>query len=216
MPIVLGIFDTKNHAEDAVLSLVQAGFERFDVRLSDDVPGLIEQGLAEEDAECYAEGIRRGRIVVGVRCFPDGIDRAAEVMRKLGAVDVSPRRDLRAATGERDSNSNARIVRAGQQGGGAAGLPSVYSIVMRTVMLNTVLSAETMKKHIDFHLKPPVEHIEMFDWMAIDEAAGAGARGLVSGVARREIEEVKSNAVDAEAGERGRPEGRFFLRGQQR
>ncbi len=91
MPIVLGIFDTRNHAENAVLSLVEAGFERFDVRLSDAAAGLIEQGLAEEDAEAYAEGIRRGAIVVGVRCFPDGVDRAAEVMQKLGAVDVSAR-----------------------------------------------------------------------------------------------------------------------------
>src|SRR5881394_1724756 len=91
MPIVLGIFDSRNHAEDAVLSLVAAGFERFDVRLADDVAGLLEQGLSEEDAECYAEGIRRGGIIVGVRCFPDGAERAAEVMRKLGAVDVSSR-----------------------------------------------------------------------------------------------------------------------------
>src|SRR5436305_11115180 len=91
VPIVLRIFDTRSHAEDAVPRLVEAGFERFDVRLSDDVAGLLEQGLAEEDAGTYAEGIRRGGFVVGVRCFPDGVDRAAEVMRKLGAIDVSAR-----------------------------------------------------------------------------------------------------------------------------
>ncbi|HEV8379315.1 MAG TPA: hypothetical protein VGP99_10730 [Tepidisphaeraceae bacterium] len=91
MPTVLGIFDSRKHAENAVLGLVEAGFERFDVRLVDDVAGLIEQGVAEEEARCYAEGIERGGIVVAVRCFPEGVERAAEVMRKLGAVDVSAR-----------------------------------------------------------------------------------------------------------------------------
>lgn len=104
----------------------------------------------------------------------------ADVMKRLCggpviAVDVSPRRDLRAVTGEKDLKSSPRIVRAGQQAS-ASGMPSVYSIVMRMVMLNTVISAESMKKHIDLYLKPPVEHIEMFDWMAIDDAAEAGYR----------------------------------------
>ena len=91
MPTVLGIFDTRTHAADAILSLVEAGFERYDVRIVDDVSGLIEQGVAEEEARSYAEGIGRGGIVVAVRCFPEGIERAAEVMRTLGAVDVSTR-----------------------------------------------------------------------------------------------------------------------------
>ena len=91
MPTVLGIFDTRTHAADAVLSLVEAGFERYDVRIVDDVGGLIEQGVAEEEAHSYAEGIGRGAIVVAVRCFQEGVERAAGVMRKLGAIDVSTR-----------------------------------------------------------------------------------------------------------------------------
>jgi hypothetical protein len=91
MPTVLGIFDSRKHAEDAVLSLVDAGFERYDVRLVDDVAGLMEQGVPGEEARCYAEGIERGGIVVAARCFPEGVERAAEVMRKQGAIDVSAR-----------------------------------------------------------------------------------------------------------------------------
>lgn len=91
MPTVLGIFDSRKHAEDAVLSLVQAGFERYGVRVVDDVAGLIEQGVAEEEARTFAQGIGRGGIVVAVRCFPEGVERAAEVMRNLGAVEVSAR-----------------------------------------------------------------------------------------------------------------------------
>jgi predicted acylesterase/phospholipase RssA/CRP-like cAMP-binding protein len=112
----------------------------------------------------------------------------ADVMKSLCggtviAVDVSPRRDLRAATGEKDLKSNPRIVRAGPPSA-ATGLPSVSSIVMRTVMLNTVLSVEAMKKYIDVHLKPPVEHIEMFDWMAIDDVAETGYRYTADMISR--------------------------------
>jgi NTE family protein len=114
----------------------------------------------------------------------------ADVMKSLCggpviAVDVSPRRDLRGAAPE--VKSGARIVRgtsyAAAPAAATGGLPTVYSIVMRTVMLNTVISAESMKKHIDLYLRPPVEHIEMFDWMAIDEAAEAGYRYAVEQLA---------------------------------
>lgn len=117
----------------------------------------------------------------------------ADVMKTLCggpviAVDVSPRRDLRSATGDKDLRSSPRIVRGGHQAAAATGsLPSVYSIVMRTVMLNTVISAEAMKKHIDLYLKPPVEHIEMFDWGAIDDAAEAGYRYAVEQLAASNV-----------------------------
>src|SRR5882762_7773669 len=91
MPTVVGIFDSKKHAEDAVLGLVEAGFERFDVKVISDESGLAEQGLEESEIECYAEGMRRGGTVVAVRCYTLGMGKAAEVMRKLGAVDVSAR-----------------------------------------------------------------------------------------------------------------------------
>jgi len=91
MPTVLGIFENRKPAEDAVLELVGAGFERYDVRVVDDVADLIAQGLMEDEAECYAEGLRRGGIVVALRCFAEGVGRASEVMRRMGAVDVSSR-----------------------------------------------------------------------------------------------------------------------------
>src|SRR5256885_1536809 len=91
MPTVRGIFENRKPAEDVVLALVEAGFERYDARVLDDVSGLIEQGLMEDEAECYAQGLRRGGIVVALRCFPEGVGRGSEVMKKLGAVDVSAR-----------------------------------------------------------------------------------------------------------------------------
>src|SRR5437764_2997263 len=120
MPTVLGIFDTRKHAEDTVLSLVEAGFERYDVRIVDDVSGLIEQGVAEEEAHAYAGGIGRGGIVVAVRCFPEGVERAAGVMRRLGAVDVStcsalsPRRPERVRPFGEMLEGSMRPMRAGE------------------------------------------------------------------------------------------------------
>ena len=47
---------------------------------------------------------------------------------------------------------------------------------MRTIMLNSVISADSMSRHIDTYLKPPIEQIEMFDWMAIDKIIDIGYR----------------------------------------
>src|SRR5438046_8886547 len=92
MPTVLGIFERRKPAEEAVLGLVEAGFERYDVRVVDDVSGLIGQGLMEDEAECYAEGLRRGGLVVALRCLPEAVGRGSEVVTKIGRVDVSARR----------------------------------------------------------------------------------------------------------------------------
>ncbi len=101
-----------------------------------------------------------------------------DVMQKLCggyviAVDVSVRRDLTApGNGNSERWETQRILRSGPSSGGA--VPNVFSIVMRTVMLNSVIAAEAMKRNIDLYLKPPVESIGMFEWMAIDEAVQIG------------------------------------------
>jgi hypothetical protein len=105
MPTVVGLFDSQKDAEDAVAGVVEAGFERFDVSLLSsaeaDQPagqdyqaatsGLTAQRLPEDDLECYSEGMRRGGTVVAVRCYPHAVEKAADVLRRLGAVDVSAR-----------------------------------------------------------------------------------------------------------------------------
>jgi predicted acylesterase/phospholipase RssA/CRP-like cAMP-binding protein len=88
---------------------------------------------------------------------------------KVIAVDVSRRSDLSASTHE-----FRRLVRSGKQPQGH--LPSIQSIVMRTVMLNSLLAADSMRHHCDLYLKPPVEEIELFDWSAVGDAADIGYR----------------------------------------
>jgi predicted acylesterase/phospholipase RssA/CRP-like cAMP-binding protein len=95
------------------------------------------------------------------------------------AVDVSPRSDLGAST-----NEFRRLVRSGQQPVG--NLPSVHSVVMRTVMLNSLISAESMRRYADVYMNPPVEDIEMFDWAAIQDAEDIGYR-----YASRELQTIR-------------------------
>lgn len=93
---------------------------------------------------------------------------------KVIAVDVSSRHDLRALVGSKDDGAcGSRIIRSGARPTSA---PSEYSIAMRTIMLNSVISADAMKRNIDLYLKPPVDDIEMFDWASIEAAADAGYR----------------------------------------
>ena len=108
----------------------------------------------------------------------------ADIMQRLCggrviAVDVSPRSDLGAST-----NEFRRIVRSGQKPPDS--LPSIHSVVMRTVMLNSLISAESMRRYADVYMNPPVEEIEMFDWAAINEAEQIGYR-----YAARELQSIR-------------------------
>jgi hypothetical protein len=129
MPVVVGLFDSQNHAENSIAGLVRAGYDRSDISLV--APGgaevtqhpgenlnpsknisasgpvnaalatgaagggvagaLVGQGLAEEEAEYYQEGLRRGGTLVAVRCHMLAMGMAANVMRRSEAVDVSCR-----------------------------------------------------------------------------------------------------------------------------
>lgn len=56
------------------------------------IGGLTSLGVPEEEAHYYAEGVRRGGILVTVAADSDAeADRAAEVMKRHGAVDIDER-----------------------------------------------------------------------------------------------------------------------------
>lgn len=104
-----------------------------------------------------------------------------DVMKKICggrviAVDVSPRRDLRSSSDKtsREAWEGKRIHRAGHAPQSAA--PNSLSVVMRTIMLNSVLSSDSIRRQVYLYLKPPIDDIEMFDWMAIEQAAEIGYR----------------------------------------
>jgi stress response protein YsnF len=55
------------------------------------IGALVNMGVPEEDAHYYAEGVRRGGILVTVSTDDAKAERAADVMRRHGAVDIEKR-----------------------------------------------------------------------------------------------------------------------------
>lgn len=57
------------------------------------IGGLTDMGVSETDAEYYAESVRRGGALVTVRADDERADRAADIMRDHGAIDIEQRAD---------------------------------------------------------------------------------------------------------------------------
>jgi uncharacterized protein (TIGR02271 family) len=55
------------------------------------IGALANVGVSEEDAHYYAEGVRRGGVLVTVRAEDRDAERAAQIMRDHGAVDIDKR-----------------------------------------------------------------------------------------------------------------------------
>src|SRR5512132_3134224 len=55
------------------------------------IGGLTDIGVSKSDAEYYAESVRRGGALVTVRADGSRAERAAEIMREHGAVDIERR-----------------------------------------------------------------------------------------------------------------------------
>lgn len=53
---------------------------------------LIDLGFSQEDAEFYAEGVKRGGILVSVEADSDEEDQISDILRSAGAVDMDIRR----------------------------------------------------------------------------------------------------------------------------
>jgi hypothetical protein len=55
---------------------------------------FIDLGVAKKDAEFYAEGIKRGGIVVSVEADAEDEDKISDILRVAGAVDMTTRRKI--------------------------------------------------------------------------------------------------------------------------
>jgi len=53
---------------------------------------LVDLGLSKEDAEFYAEGVKRGGVLVSVETDPEDKDEISDILRGAGAVDIDTRR----------------------------------------------------------------------------------------------------------------------------
>jgi hypothetical protein len=55
------------------------------------VGALTEPGIPQSEAQCYAEGVRRGQILVAMRTDDKQADKARDIFDRNGAVDVESR-----------------------------------------------------------------------------------------------------------------------------
>jgi len=88
--IVVGLMKDPHEARGIVRALDADGFELEDIDVSGDMrTELIARGVPDKEAGLYAEGIRRGGMLVFVRAQDDDeAAEAAELMATHGAVDL--------------------------------------------------------------------------------------------------------------------------------
>ena len=58
------------------------------------IGGLTDMGVSKSDAEYYAESVRRGGALVTVRADDSRAERAADIMREHGAIDIERRAEV--------------------------------------------------------------------------------------------------------------------------
>jgi hypothetical protein len=88
--IVVGLMKDAHQARGVVRALDDEGFEREEIDVSSGLlTELIARGVPEEEAPVYAEGARRGGMLVFVSAEDDDeAAEAAELMAEHGAVDI--------------------------------------------------------------------------------------------------------------------------------
>ncbi|MFT4078123.1 hypothetical protein [Rhodomicrobium sp.] len=64
--------------------------------------GLVAYGISEDEAEVYAESLKRGGTLVSLRVHEDKADEAERIMRRHHPVDIKARADEYRNDGDRD------------------------------------------------------------------------------------------------------------------
>lgn len=63
------------------------------------IGALVGLGIPEEDAQFYAEGVKRGGVLVTVQASDDRAQEALDIMRRSNAVDVDTQRNAWRSSG---------------------------------------------------------------------------------------------------------------------
>lgn len=141
---ITAVFDTRDHAESAALSLRQVGIPSADVTMSpenarDELVSGARSGTATEpksgfmaslenlfggydDRETYAEGVRRGGTLLTAHVDDAYIDRAVSLLEQHGAIDLEEREESWRSEGWTGGPTGAALTTTGVAGAGAASL----------------------------------------------------------------------------------------------
>ena len=114
---VIGLFDDPRQAQNIIQALVDDGFRREDIRTltrqeEASVGMLSAYGVPEAEAQDYAEGLRRGGVVVLVDAADERADRAVAIMERYPAMDLEAQRGAEAARGR--GRAGTREVETGE------------------------------------------------------------------------------------------------------
>jgi hypothetical protein len=106
MYIVAGLMKDAHQARGLVRALADAAFEREEIDMSGGpIAGLVNCGLPEGEAHVFAEGVRRGGVIVAVKADDEmEAEQAALLMSRHGAIDIEA-----CATGWRSQGWSGRI-----------------------------------------------------------------------------------------------------------
>jgi uncharacterized membrane protein len=69
---------------------------------------LVDAGINPEEAEAYAEGVRRGGTLVVVRTSEDNVETVVQLLDEAGAIDMDERVDAWRSAGWTDAQEEAR------------------------------------------------------------------------------------------------------------
>jgi hypothetical protein len=88
--VIVGLLKDAHQARGLIRALDHAGFSGDDIDMQGGlVADLTLRGVPAEDAQAYAEGVRRGGAIVCVRADAhEEAEEAAELMLEHGALDV--------------------------------------------------------------------------------------------------------------------------------
>ncbi len=161
---ITAVFDTRDHAESAALSLRQVGIPAADVTLSSedarDELGAGTGATAEprktgfmaslenlfggyEDRDTYAEGVRRGGTLLTAHVDDAHIDRVVSLLEQHGAVDLDEREETWRSEGWTGGATQTGAAATGVAGATAAGLATATSTATAPRPAASVTTAET-------------------------------------------------------------------------
>ena len=169
---ITAVFDTRDHAESASLSLRQAGIPAADVTLSPEsardelgsgygtaaepkptgfMASLENMFGGYDDRDTYAEGVRRGGTLLTAHVDDGHIDRAVSLLEQHGAIDLEEREETWRGEGWTGGRTGAGMAATGVAGAGAADLtmtsaaPAATAVTTdtRTVAPTAAASART-------------------------------------------------------------------------
>ena len=104
----------------------------------------------------------------------------ADVMRGFGrgkviAVDVTARVDVSVDRAYRETPTASQVLWSRLNPFAATlHVPSIYRILLRTTMLNSLQSVERLQRTADLYIHPPVERVDTLNWKALARAVELG------------------------------------------